>query len=111
MNMMQMRHETSDTTAMTMTKHAIDRMNTRGFSRDAVSSALAFGRVAYIRGIDIHAIGKKEVATFRKEGIDLSRFEGIHVLVSPDGSIVTVYRNRDFTGLRRQGPRKPRRRS
>jgi hypothetical protein len=31
----------------------------------------------------------------------LPAFEGVHVLESVDGTIVTVYRNRDLRGLRR----------
>ena len=37
--------------------------------------ALSFGRVVYIRGADIYAIGRKEVALYAREGIDLAEVE------------------------------------
>jgi hypothetical protein len=66
----------------------------------AVEAALRFGRVAHVRGGQIHAIGRKEVARYRQAGIDLTRYEGVQVVCAPDGAILTVYRNRDFRRLR-----------
>jgi hypothetical protein len=81
--------------------HARLRTNARRFGVAAVEAALAYGRVVYIRGAEIHAIGRKEVLRFRQRGIDLRRFEGIQVVCRPGvGVVLTVYRNRDFRGLR-----------
>ncbi len=88
-----------------LTKHAFYQMNSRGLSPKAIAAAVNYGRVVHTRGAEIHAIGHKEVGLYERDGIDLSRFEGVQVVCSPDGSILTVYRNRDFRGLR------PRRRS
>ena len=87
----------------TLTKHAEKRMATRGLRADAVDAVLAYGRVVYIRGADIYAIGRREVAFYSSEGIDLSAHEGIQVVVTSGGHIMTVYRNRNFTGLRPRG--------
>lgn len=35
-----------------------------------------------------------------KTGIDLSAYDGVQVVVTADGAILTVYRNRSFNGLR-----------
>ena len=88
-----------------LTKHALSRMSTRAISRPAIEAALEFGRCVEIRGAQIFAIGRREVARFRREGIELACFEGMQVVVMDGGAVVTVYRNRDFKGLR------PRRRS
>jgi hypothetical protein len=67
----------------------------------AVEAAVAYGRVVYVRGAEIHAIGWKEVLRFRRHGIELRAFEGIQVVCRPGaGVVLTAYRNRDFRGLR-----------
>ena len=87
----------------TLTQHATERMATRGVRADAVDAALSFGRVVCIRGADIYAIGRKEVALYAREGIDLTAYEGIQVVVTSGDHILTVYRNRSFNGLRARG--------
>ena len=72
----------------------------RRLSRAGVQAAIEYGRVAFVRGAAVYAIGRREVVRFLKQGIDLSCYEGIQVVCSPDGTILTVYRNRDFRGLR-----------
>lgn len=91
-----------------LTMHASQRMNARRIPEAAVWAALEHGRIVHVRGASIHAIGQKEIRRFRERGIDLSCYEGIQIVGAPDGTILTVYRNRDFRGLR---PRCRRRRS
>ncbi len=75
-------------------------MHGRRINMDAVKDVMQFGRHAYVRGALIYAIGKKEVDLYKAKGVKLDSYEGIQVVCSPDGSILTVYRNRDFKGLR-----------
>ncbi len=82
------------------TKHVDLRANARRLSRQAVLAVLEFGRRVYTRGAMICAIGRREVDRFAPRGIDLSEFEGIQVVCDPDGTLITVYRNRDFSRLR-----------
>lgn len=82
------------------TKHARERMSQRAIRGEAIAAALTYGRVIYIRGAYISAIGRKEVERYAREGIDLAAYEGTQVVVHPSGNILTVYRNRDFRGLR-----------
>ena len=84
-----------------LSRHARLRAHARRFGVAAIEAALAYGRVVYVRGAEIHAIGRKEVLRCRQRGIDLRVFEGIQVVCRPGASVVlTVYRNRDFRGLR-----------
>ncbi len=83
-----------------LTRHAWRRMTSRGISSAAVEAALAYGRTVYARGAAINVIGRKEVEQFGRMGINLSAFEGVQVVCSPDGAVMTTYRNRDFRGLR-----------
>lgn len=84
-----------------LTQHATLRMTHRGIDSEVIESVIEFGRVVFTRGAMIHAIGRKEVERYRKEeNIDLSDCEGVQVVCSTEGSVLTVYRNHDFRGLR-----------
>lgn len=85
-----------------LTSHAEERMATRRLRPDAVDAALIYGRLVYVRGAEIYAIGRKEIARYREEGINLSAYDGVQVVVSANGIILTVYRNRSFNGLRQR---------
>ena len=90
-----------------LTDHAEERMYRRGLSPEMIGAALRFGRQVHTRGACIHAIGRREVERYRQLGIDLEDCHGLQVVCGPDGQVITVYRNRDFRGLR---PRRRRRR-
>lgn len=83
-----------------LTEHARDRMLQRGICLWAVFQTLAFGRIARGRGATIYAVGKKEVAEFAKDGIDLSFCEGVHIVMTRRGLISTVYRNLSMPKLK-----------
>lgn len=82
------------------TSHAWERMSARGFSPSGIHSVLMYGRVAHARKAMIHVVGRKEVARYRRVGVDISDLEGVHVVCSTDGAIITVYRNKDLRGIR-----------
>lgn len=88
-----------------LTKHAQRRMTARRISDVALEAVLTYGRVAFVRGAEIYAIGRKEVELYQRQGIDLTAFEGIHVVCSLNGAVMTAYRNRDLRGLRPNGCR------
>ena len=83
-----------------MTEHAQIRMFSRRLSERAIQVALAHGREVHTRGAVLYAIGKKEVAKARRTGSDISRYEGVHVVCTSDGCVLTVYRNHNLRGLR-----------
>lgn len=89
-----------------LTQHARIRMNQRRLSYEAVAMVMAYGRLVRVRDAEIYAIGRKEVARGRREGVDLSRFEGVQVVCSCTGTVLTIYRNSDFRGLRPHGGRR-----
>jgi hypothetical protein len=91
-----------------LTRHAWERMSGRGVSPAAVRLVLNYGRAAHIRGATIYAVGRKEVERFRQNGIELSAVEGVQVVCTDRGDVLTVYRNRDLRGLRPRS-RRPRR--
>lgn len=83
-----------------LTRHAWERMCGRGLSPDMVCRVLRCGRVVYVRGARIYAVGRKETERFQQAGIDLSDVEGVQVVCSHSGAVMTAYRNRSFRGLR-----------
>jgi hypothetical protein len=87
-------------TASSLTLHATERLDARRISRQAIFTVLDFGREVHTRGAIIHVIGRKEVKQYRRLGLDLSDFEGIHAVCSQDGAILTVYRNHNLRSLR-----------
>jgi hypothetical protein len=98
-----MKEEVIKLADLVLTNHALARMYARRFSHGAVQAALQHGREVHGRGAVIFAIGRKEVMHARTSGIDLTGYEGIHVVCTREGTIMTVYRNRDLRDLR---PRK-----
>jgi hypothetical protein len=83
-----------------LTKHAKQQMDARRVRVEALAATLSFGRKVHIRGAIIYAIGKRESRKWGRQGIDLSPFEGVQAVCSPDGAIMTVYRNRELRRLR-----------
>lgn len=94
-----------------LTRHAAERMSTRRLPAAAVTAVITYGRTVRTRGAEILAIGRREVEMYEREGIDLSRYEGVQVVCSREGVVLTVYRNRDFRGLRPRAGRRGHRRS
>ena len=83
-----------------LTAHALTRMAERGIPILAVNKTIAFGRIMRGRGATIYAIGKKEISLLLEKGIDLKGFEGVHVVMSKIGSVLTVYRNLNLPKLK-----------
>jgi hypothetical protein len=98
-----MTEEVIKVTELVLTSHALVRMYARRFSEEAIWAAFQHGREVHGRGAVIFAIGRKEVMRGRTLGVDLTGYEGIHVVCSREGTIMTVYRNHDLRDLR---PRK-----
>lgn len=85
-----------------LTRHAERRMYARGLCRSLLALVLRYGRRVHVRGALIRAVGRREVIRQRGRGVDLSVCEGLQVVCTGDGRVITVYRNRDFRGLRRR---------
>lgn len=94
-----------DNAGQAITRHARMRMTARRIPKTALSAVLEYGRVVYVRGAKIYVIGRKEVTKFLRRGVELADFEGIHVVCTPEGVVLTTYRNRNFRGLRPHGRR------
>ncbi len=94
-----------------LTQHARRRISARRLSYRAVQRVVEYGRVIHARGATIYAIGRKEVSRFGSKGVDLTTEEGVQVVCSNRGTVMTAFRNHDFRGLRPRRRRRHRRTS
>ena len=88
-----------------LTLHAALRMQQRGISPHLIELALRYGRTIHSRGLSYRIVGHKEVQRFARDGIDLSKADGVHVLIGADGAVVTAYRNHDLRKVKPGGHR------
>jgi hypothetical protein len=86
-----------------LTHHASLRSQQRCISRPTIDLVTRYGREIHTRGATFMVIGRKEVDKYKGLGIDLSKAQGVHVLLSTEGQVITTYRNQDLWKIR---PRK-----
>jgi hypothetical protein len=78
-------------------------MQSRRIPQAVVGQVLTYGRVAYVRGACIYAVGNREVAYWRARGVRLDAASGVQVVVDPGtGWVLTCFRNADLRSLRRK---------
>lgn len=92
-------YETDSSTAQ-ISCHARSRMSGRRISEGDLDAVITYGRRIHGRGAQIYVVGRKEIEACRKEGLDVRSLEGIHVVCSREGVVITTYRNRGLDGVR-----------
>ena len=95
---------------MTLSQHARVRMNSRGIRVPAAVLAFDHGRRIRAREAVFIVLGRKEIARALRNGIDLSGHEGITLVCTTGGMVITAYRNRDFSKLKEHRRRRSSRR-
>ena len=88
-----------------LSRHARWRMEERGIREGIIETVIRYGRCYFERGAEIYVVGSKEIRRHKKEGIDLSKLNGLHVVCAEDGTVMTAYRNNrlSFKKSRRTG--------
>jgi hypothetical protein len=104
----QTKSQAQEMAGLQLTQHAWERMCRRRITPGDVCAALDYGQIYQTRGALIYALGKKAVEQCRGDRDEVSRLDGLQVVCSYDGRILTAYRNKD---LRRLKPRKSRRKT
>jgi hypothetical protein len=87
----------------TLTDHARRRLNARRIPLDAVDFVFRYGRELPSRGAVLHVLGRRELELFRKDGVNVDGYEGVHVVASEEGTVITAYKNRSPHRLRPRG--------
>ena len=89
-----------------LSNHAGLRMGSRRISQDDVANVMSYGRAYHVRGAVIYALGRQEAEICRKDGLHPDRIEGLQVVcAAQDNTVITVYRNNDFSSLNRRDNR------
>lgn len=78
-----------------LTRHARVRMQQRRIGSDLLAAALDYGREIWTNTDVVIVIGRREVARYAREGVDLTPVEGLLVVCSHEGDVITVYRTRN----------------
>ena len=75
---------------MIITNHAQKRMFGRKITQDMIDTCLSYGNVIYRTGIRFISLTRKSI---EKYTLDPS-LEGLNVLLSQDGVVITTYKNK-----------------
>ena len=82
-----------------ITAHAHRRMQQRAIRPEMVQATMLFGREVNASGARFYVVGRREIEQARRHGDRIDDLDGIHVVCSPNGNVVTVYRSRSLRGL------------
>lgn len=85
---------------LSLTCHAQRRASQRGINSRMVATALRFGRKTYQNGAIYYSIGRKEIRRYQDHFPELKHMNGVHVVLSMTGNILTVFRNQQFNIIR-----------
>lgn len=94
-------HHGGRSPAPRVTAHARTRMSQRAIRPDVLDLAMLFGREVHAANAVFVVVGHREVIEAREDGIDIEFLDGIHVVCSRRGAVITVYRDRSLRALQR----------
>lgn len=79
-----------------LSRHAVIRSGQRGITAQDIEDVLTYGREVRSRGRNafVYLVGRKEIDA--TPGVDLEHLEGVHVLLSLQGLVITVYHDREL---------------
>jgi len=84
-------------------------MSSRGIRIAAAELAYDHGRRIRAREAVFIVLGRKEIARARRHGVNISHLEGVTLVCSTDGVVITVFRNRDISKLKERRRRRNKR--
>jgi hypothetical protein len=85
---------------LTNSQHAQIREGQRGISQKQVVLAYQYGRVIHSRRAVYHVIGNKEIEKYGSLEPELKTMNGIQLVISPNGTVLTAFRNKDLRKVR-----------
>lgn len=80
--------------------HAHQRAKQRGVTANKVAHLMRFGRKQHQNGAIYYSVGRKEIQRYSCYCPDLIEMNGLHLVMSLTGEIITVFRNKNFKGIR-----------
>jgi hypothetical protein len=85
---------------LTNSQHAQIREGQRGISKKQVLLAYQYGRVIHARRAVYHVIGNKEIEKFDSIEPELKKMNGIQLVMSKNGTVITAFKNKDLRRVR-----------
>ncbi len=85
---------------LTNSQHAQIREGQRGISHKQVVLAYQYGRVIHSRRAVYHVIGNKEIDKFGSIEPELKKMNGIQLVMSSNGTVLTAFKNKDLRRVR-----------
>jgi hypothetical protein len=85
---------------LSMSRHAAIRISSRRLPSEAMEVVFCHGREIHTRGAVVFVVGRKEVDRAQRRGLDLTRFEGVHMVCSLKGVVLTAYGNSNLKALK-----------
>jgi hypothetical protein len=85
---------------LTNSQHAQIRESQRGISHKQIVLAYQYGRVIHSRRAVYHVIGKKEIEKYGSIEPGLKKMNGIQLVMSSSGTVLTAFRNKDLRKVR-----------
>jgi hypothetical protein len=82
--------------AFTLSSHARRRIDSRGISLRSVDAAIRWGRASWSHGDRLFFLDRRSVHHARREGVRVDEHEGTVVILTTDGTVRTVFRNRSL---------------
>jgi len=83
-----------------LTNHAVRCSSQRGIKTKHIANLLKFGRKNYQNGAIYYSIGNKEIARYKNICPALKEMNGMHVVSSFTGNVITIFRNKSFRRIR-----------
>lgn len=87
-------------TALGLSIHAYKRRMQRGIKHQQIAHLLRFGRKQYQNNAIYYSIGHKEIKKYAAYCPALKEMNGMHLVTALNGTILTLFRNRDFRLLK-----------
>jgi len=88
--------------AFRLSIHAYKRRLQRGIKQQHIAHLLRFGRKQYQNNAIYYSIGNKEIGKHAKACNTLKNMNGMHLVTALNGTVITLFRNRNFKLLRRK---------
>lgn len=83
-----------------LTNHAAKRSTQRGMKNKHIANLLRFGRKNYKNGAIYYSVGTKEISRYKDICPGLKEMNGMHLIVSINGNVITMFRNKSFRHIR-----------
>lgn len=87
--------------ALGLTVHAYKRRMQRGIQHQQVAHLLRFGRKQYHKHAIYYSVGLKEIKKYADVCPALKNMNGMHLVTAFNGTVLTLFRNRDFRLLKK----------